>query len=508
LPDQGFTLTLEAPGYQSSSQDIKLPEGEKKELTVTLKPAATTSDSTGKTSSVAAPTQRGPSADENVASTYTLFGASTERAPDADKKPATPKANEPAGKTSSIQSADKTSRNGENLSDEWSAARQALPTGFLQLPAYSKLMSLDARTHFGINAEQEKKLREISTAFVAMQGKAIKYYEETQKLSPQERKKKGEEFGKQLQEQVKTARKQVEDVLTAQQREAYKRDYCYDLAIALCGDPRGSGKALGLTLTKRQEQQLAPLMMEYWESNRKKQAGVNERLLAVLTPQQREKLTARLTDVDVTAPSIYIPAPAGGVTGYIVPAGEKPEPSALVFAFPSNYGANVSVYPDLMFPAIRKELALTGDEEAKLQAVLVKSRSDAQKVFDQFQPEIGAKHSPEEQKSQRAELQRSLERFGKEVIANIDAVLQPQQVASLMLFARKDKSFVLLATQDHAVLDDLKITAEQRAQLRRIDDELASPSPESTRTTAEKALAILTPEQRKKLDEAIQRFGM
>ena len=37
LPDQEFTLTLEAPGYKPNSQKLSLPEGTTKELVVKLK---------------------------------------------------------------------------------------------------------------------------------------------------------------------------------------------------------------------------------------------------------------------------------------------------------------------------------------------------------------------------------------------------------------------------------------------------------------------------------------
>ena len=57
LPDQEFTLTLEAPGYQATSQDLKVAEGAMKELEVKLKPTMKASDPASKTSA-AKPTTR------------------------------------------------------------------------------------------------------------------------------------------------------------------------------------------------------------------------------------------------------------------------------------------------------------------------------------------------------------------------------------------------------------------------------------------------------------------
>ena len=40
VPDEEFTVTVEAPGYEPKSEKLKLPEGAVKELEVRLKPLA------------------------------------------------------------------------------------------------------------------------------------------------------------------------------------------------------------------------------------------------------------------------------------------------------------------------------------------------------------------------------------------------------------------------------------------------------------------------------------
>ena len=93
------------------------------------------------------------------------------------------------------------------------------------------------------------------------------------------------------------------------------------------------------------------------------------------------------------------------------------------------------------------------------------------------------------------------------MVGQIEAVLQPRQVAALKAIARKDKAIETLMRQDRQALDDLHATTEQRAKLRRIYEEYFSASTWLHSETGEKALGILTPEQRKKLDEAMQRYG-
>ena len=401
-----------------------------------------------------------------------------------------PSANDSSAATSVAKPANKASPDSYKLSDEWTAAEQRFPPGFLPLPAYGKLMRLDVRQHYGINAAQEKKLREISAAFEAASRKASENYKEMQKLPPQERKKKAIEFSEQFHQRVKAVRKQVEDVLTAEQRADYRRDYRCDLAISLCSDPQQASKALGLTLSNQQERQLTPLMEEFWENNRKKRVTASERLLAVFTPQQREKLAERLSDAKVAAPAVNIPAAEGGRVTYTLSVGGKREPPAFVFAFVSDYGASVNVYPQLMFPAVRKGAGINrrtgGEATGGPGEVPRRGAEDFRSIPAEGRG--GRSRRRKRRRSRRAEFQRALDQFGKDVLAQIETALQPQQVATLKSIARKDKVFDLLARQDREVLDDLHATAEQQGKLRRITEEFAVPDSTSFRAIGEKAI--------------------
>ncbi len=88
----------------------------------------------------------------------------------------------------------------------------------------------------------------------------------------------------------------------------------------------------------------------------------------------------------------------------------------------------------------------------------------------------------------------------------------PQQAAALRAIARNEKANWTLVNRNRAALDDIHATAEQRAKLGQIVEdyeshEMPMPNMPVPAVAGEKAWAILTPEQRKKLDEAIQRNG-
>ena len=296
-------------------------------------------------------------------------------------------------------------------------------------------------------------------------------------------------------------------MLTTEQRAAYQHDIRGETAWLLYLGP-SLGKLAGIELSEHQQQQGKRLVEETRESQGKNRKSVEERALAVLAPQQRQRLLARFTDAEVVAPFVFAPQVAQQVSA-------REEKSSLNFRFMSGSNAMVSVYPELTDPAV----ALTAEQEAKLLAVQAKSQAAARKLFERYERKAAANESPEAQKSAQAEYRqklddyrRALEQFGRDVIGQIDAVLQPRQVAALRTIARNEKASWTLLNRNRAALDDIHATAEQREKLRQIledyqSHEMPMPNMPVPAAAGEKALAILTPEQLKKLDEAIERYG-
>jgi beta-lactamase regulating signal transducer with metallopeptidase domain/protocatechuate 3,4-dioxygenase beta subunit len=454
LPDdEEFTLTASAPGYEPQSQKLKAPLGQTKELDVQLKPSAAKNDPAGKTSAA-----------------KPAGGAS----PDTDEPSEAPRSRE-----------------------------QEPPPGFLILPAYVELAGRERRQRYGIDAAQEKELRNIADEFDAARRKISEVAKESQKLSPEERKAKLKQLQTEYVQAEHEGRKRIESLLTARQRADYLRDDRYNSALWFCNDPRSASRAVGIELSQKQREQFDRLADKGREEYPGNSARTKDRLLAVLAPQQREKLLARFNDTDLALTIVVPPLDAGGVHALAT----KLAPPPLYFSFVSHRMSHVIVYGSLHDPAVRKELAVTADQEERLQAVLVKSETAAQKTFDRYEPKtVVPKPSHEVQESQRAEYRRALEQFGRQVIAEIEAVLQPRQVAQLKAIARKNRAAESLWYHYRATLDDLHVTAEQRAKLWDIYSQNAEPDVASFRARGEKALGILTPQQRQKLEDHVARI--
>jgi beta-lactamase regulating signal transducer with metallopeptidase domain len=417
----------------------------------------------------------------------------------------------PRGASSAAKTEDGTLSRSEKRRKELAELGIVMPPDHIPVPAYQKLGMSDVRRHFGITAAQEKKLREISATFQAEESKLTDAYEEWRELPPQERKTAPEEWHTKYENLRHPYRKPIEEVLTAEQRTAYKHNIRGETAWFIC---IGSSldKLAGIELSEQQQQQAKRLVEEVAEIDRRKTKSILEQALTVLSPQQRQQLLARFTDAEVVAPFVYLPPTVGrGAQKTSARTGKSP----LDFSFYSGNYATVSVYSQLTDLAVLKELALTAEQEAKLQVVRGKSLTAAQEIFARYESKAAAAESPAAQKSAQTEYHRALgdyggavEQFGRDVIGQIEAVLQPQQVATLKAIARTEKASWTLLQQNRAALDDLHATGEQRAKWRQMSNE-HSPVPNMPLPAAavEKAVAILTPEQLEKLDKAIEQYG-
>jgi hypothetical protein len=401
----------------------------------------------------------------------------------------------------------------EKWRKEWAEVGVSVPPGNIVLPAYKSLQMRDDRRHFGINAAQEKKLGEIAAAFQVETDKVTQAYHQWQDLPPQERKTTGQEWHARFEQARHGFRKPIEDVLTPEQLAEYQHDIRGNTAwliaeYAAAGQLQGMRSRFGIELSELQQQQGKRLVDEHRQSSEKNRKNVEERALAVLTPQQRQQLLARFTDAEVLVPLVMVPP----VTQQKPPHEQKP---SLNFQFQSGGDAMVIVDRNLTDSAV----GLTAEQQAKLQSLQAKLQAAAQKVFERYELKAPANESHKAFVARQAEYRRNLddyrralEQFGREVVQQIDAVLQPQQAALLRAITRNETASWTLLNQNRAAMDDIHATAQQRANLRRIlkdyeSQDLRVPSMSVSIAAGEKALAILTPEQRKKLDEAIERNG-
>jgi hypothetical protein len=459
LPDdEEFTLAVAAPGYDQQSQKLKVPLRDSKELEVKLKAAA--------------------------------------------------KATEPADKTSPAKPADGAPPGKEKHSAERSAAEW--PPGYLPLLTlkYEKLTRINIRRRYGIDDDQEKKLRDLAAKYEPFLAEQRTAFKELEKLPPQQRKaKRAELFAKQAQV-ANIVRKAIEETLTEMQRAEFHLDELRDLGISLCTNLNDEGKYYGLDISSRQRQQLDQLFIDLAHATKQGERDEGQRLLAVLTTEQRERLSARFPDAQLTAPHIYFPPPELAR----LPQTKNIVPLPLTFGFRSHGRVDLTAYGGLWDEGLRKQMALSPEQIWKLEAIEAKSATAAQQIFDFFEPKATPrKLSADEQKARDAKYRQELETLGKDIHREIDEMLTPAQ-RRLLIGRFKEAHGVTeligaVRNSKDALFEDLHASAEQRAAIRQICGEAAVRHLVPDRATGEKALAILTPEQRKKLEEAIERQG-
>ncbi len=394
--------------------------------------------------------------------------------PSATKpKPAATKASDSSAKASAAAPADNASTEKEIASGKKTTAERPLSPGSLPLTTtrYYRLTRLDVRRHYGIDDDQEKNLREISAAFEAVQADINKAFKEAQELPPQQRKAKQDElFNMQSQQIGKPTRKRIEEVLTRNQRAEYERDVLCELAIELCRDPEEKGNALKLDLSQPQKQQLKQLAHDLSKATQQRERQEDERLLAMLTTEQRERLFAKYPEAEIAGPYVTF------LQSQLAVNLSKKPPLPLDFNFRSRGGAIVGVYGALWDESVRKQMGVSAEETAELNAIWTKSETAAQQIFDSYEPKETTRKLPADEKASQAEYRQELEALGKGIIWQIDAALSQAQRQTLMNRLKGARAAVALRTavrdSNDAVFDELHATAEQRAKVREICREL------------------------------------
>ena len=136
--------------------------------------------------------------------------------------------------------ADKASPGKEKQSAERDAADRPRPPGYLPLltSKYDKLDRLEIRRHYGIDGDQEKKLRDLAAKYEPFLADNNRAFDDAQKLPPQKRKVVRDELFAKQNQAGKAVRKSIEEVLTAKQRAEFHVDELCGLAIALMHEPQ------------------------------------------------------------------------------------------------------------------------------------------------------------------------------------------------------------------------------------------------------------------------------
>lgn len=148
-------------------------------------------------------------------------------------------------------------------------------------------------------------------------------------------------------------------------------------------------------------------------------------------------------------------------------------------------------YELLMHRAVLKELNLTADQEQKLHEISAKYCADMG-AFSQERKDL-----PQEEVAKEAH--HMLRKQRKPIRKQIEAVLTPQQAETLKTISLSEAAFYRLRIPEFAKKYDL--TADQQSKLSAIGEEAGRRT--QLLNATDKALAVLTPEQRLQLREQV-----
>ena len=126
----------------------------------------------------------------------------------------------------------------------------------------------------------------------------------------------------------------------------------------------------------------------------------------------------------------------------------------------------------------------------------MKCETEAKKLREQLR-----NLTPEEQEQKRSQLYQKSMQIAKDVRPQIEALLTPQQLTALKDIVLRPWTVSLLATAK--VQEEIGLNEQQKAALKRIGQDAR----EKIARFGEKALAILTPQQKKKLRAEVDRRG-
>ena len=117
--------------------------------------------------------------------------------------------------------------------------------------------------------------------------------------------------------------------------------------------------------------------------------------------------------------------------------------------------------------------------------------------------------STEKKNAKRAELQRKLEQIGNDAIRQVSAVLTAAQLAAIREDVRQPLADTMLEYPSPKIFDYVHASEEQRKTVRQLQEKAANGdlSNRIQNEAAEKAFLALTPEQRRKLEDDVERQG-
>lgn len=377
------------------------------------------------------------------------------------------------------------------------------PKDIISLPEYPLLMQRPVVKQLNITADQRKKLLDIAARFRSDTTELSKEAER-KKLSREELSKL---FARRQPEMFADVRKRAQEVLTPAQSQTLKELSLRGFAATRLLFPDAAAK---LDLTRQQQEELHSTAKECHDRDMKLVRKIVEKMVAVFDPQQQSQLREA---------AIGPLGPNQGAYNLITLKGES-NPTRIPFVFP---------YPDFSQKEVRKQLGLGPEQEKRVQDIMGgdstltdKLVREAQKIPSAerttvkrggadfardgsytFSTEVNQHLMAEREKESAEHRKQPLVKRTIELRRQFEKLLTPAQLASYRDMAFQNIAEV--AVSDPVMLDQIGATAKQRAAVRRHQWELYEVMQQFACEMGEKELKLLTPEQREKLQQEIDR---
>lgn len=357
-----------------------------------------------------------------------------------------------------------------------------------RFPPYNGIFFPELQKELKLSAEQCKRLSEVSADFWT------KFKELSKENSDMTDQRKRAKYWANINQLARDCRKQIEAVVTPQQLEAYKKEVFPRHAFELLSLAQPEGrKTIGIT--SGQEEKLQQIFKKRsqrpTEEEMERMEQAKDAVLTALSPPQREKLRSdverniRNDEESSLSYSIgtYSDMPIFNLAGE---SGSRWAPMVLPF------------YSELTEMAIAKRLGLSADQRKQLTQVAGEHRGETEKLAREIK-----KLSPDQRK--RPEFQQKARRMLEAVRRRTEAVLTPQQLAALQETVFRRRAFSTLA--DPKVEVKIGLDDQQKAAVKRINEEPAIRQDRILREAERKLFGVLTPQQQEKIREVIDRQG-
>jgi len=152
-------------------------------------------------------------------------------------------------------------------------------------------------------------------------------------------------------------------------------------------------------------------------------------------------------------------------------------------------------YYMLRMKHVQDELELTDEQLATLKEIGKKYYEGMRRDWSGFKD-----LSAEERQAKYAEIREKNRKLAEDVRKQVEEVLVPHQIDQLKKINFQSRAPYVI--QNPRMLDQIKVSEEQKAKLAKIREELQAKIREVQKESFEKALEVLTAEQRKALEDA------